>query len=203
MRFAWGLGLGVLLAVTACTTEGGDDGKRPPSPRAEATHYWTAAPCSLFRGKTLLKGYTVFYALDIADPATQLDYGTSDGKQWPYQHAACTMHLSDHQQRIWDLDAAVDIYERTGPACSRHRVDKDLDAATASPDVIDDHAYRLSVGKGSRPGRTLQMCNGNARFIVTAQGPAGSRPADVQGTLDQLTDRGADVYESGLRNRHG
>ncbi|MEW2253219.1 hypothetical protein AB0907_38590 [Streptomyces sp. NPDC006975] len=201
MRSAWVVGLGALLAVAACSSEGGSDEKPTPSRRPDGIHYWTATPCSLLRGKTLVKGYKVDYTLDLADASTQMEYGTADGKQYAYQRTACTMHLVDAQQRIWNLDAAANIYEQAGPACSKHRVNEDLDAATASPDVIDDHAYRLPADKGSKPGRTLQMCNGNALFTITTQGPTGSRQAETQNILDQLNDRAADLLESGLRHR--
>jgi hypothetical protein len=200
MRSAWVVGLGVLVAVTACSGNGGTDEKQTPAHRAERIHHWTAAPCSLFRGKEILKGFKVGYTLDVADSGAQTDVD-GDGKQWSYQGTTCTMQVKDAQQRIWKLDASANIYEKAGPACSVHRVHEDLDRASASPETVDAWTYRLSVEKDGRPGRTLEMCDGNALFTVSVYGPSGSPRTDVEGTADRLSERAAALLETGLRGR--
>lgn len=202
-----GLAALVVLATTACSG-GGDSDAKPsatPSHRAPGIHHWTAAPCSFFDGKELIKGFTVSYVTDVdsnvGDSNLQQDID-EDGNHWPYQEATCLMQVLDKQQRTWKLNATARIYEKVGPACAMRELHEAIDLReNRHPETVDKWSYRIGAEDEGDPGRTLEMCNGNARFDVSAYGPIRSERRDIEDTADRLTEKAADILEAGLRDR--
>jgi hypothetical protein len=138
---------------------------------------------------------------DVGSPGqTDID---ADGNHWPYQEATCLMQVLDKQQRTWKLNATARIYEKVGPACAMRELNEATDRTNnRHPETVDKWSYRIRAEDEGDPGRTLEMCNGNARFDISVYGPIRSQRRDIEDTADRLTDKAADILEAGLRDRN-
>ncbi|WP_411080089.1 hypothetical protein [Streptomyces sp. cmx-18-6] len=189
------------MAVSGCFGGKDDDGGAEKSTgRAPGVHGWTSSPCDLLAGASLADGFTIGSTADRADPEPREDVGEK-GVRPRYRQTRCLVDLRDGDGAYWKLSTSAAVYESAEQARRAYRVSRNLDQVHGrEPRRVHETAYWIPVDGRGRPGRTLQLWNGDLRLAVSAYGPYRSSEHEVREDLGRIVENAARLMEDGLRS---